>query len=212
MVAQKIIAYCSLATSKSCRRALHAYPWRWILGPYAPWGWENKIDRDFALDNGAWTCFQKGIPFQDQKFIDCVEKYGHRADWIVVPDCVGNKSKTMEMIRSWAPKLAKYRQLVAVQDGMVESDIASYLAGGAGIFVGGSTDWKLDTLPYWAQTARRYGAIVHCGRVNTMRRINLCIANGYTSFDGSGVSRFAIHARKISSYLHLQDRQLKLWG
>ena len=164
------------------------------------------------MDNGAWSCFQKGIPFQDQKFIDCVEKYGHRADWIVVPDCVGDKDRTLEMIRSWAPKLAKYRQLIAVQDGMRALDIARYLEKGAGIFVGGTTDWKLAKLSYWAEIARSYGALIHCGRVNTMKRINLCIDNGYTSFDGSGVSRFAIHARKISSYLDLQDRQLKLWG
>ena len=218
VASRKIIAYCSLATSQSCRNALGTYPWRWILGPYAPWGWQNKINNipfyrnaGFALDNGAWSCFQKGIPFQEQLFIECLEEYGERADWIVVPDCVGNKARTLEMLRSWAPRLEKYRQLIAVQDGMSALDIACYLEGGAGIFVGGSTDWKLEKLAYWGDVARSYGVMLHCGRVNTMKRIKLCIDNGYTSFDGSGVSRFASHARKISSYLNQLDNQLQLW-
>ena len=181
------------------------------MGPFSPNGWEKYIDRKFALDNGAWSCFQKGIPFQEDKFIACIEKYGHQADWIVVPDCVGNKKRTLEMIKRWRPQLGDYRQLIAVQDGMEEKDVSFDLEAGIGIFVGGSTEWKLSKLGYWADVARRWDVVAHCGRVNSMKRIQLCIQNGYTSFDGSGVAKFPPHAKKISSYLKMQDQQLELW-
>ncbi len=44
----------------------------------------------------------------------------------------------------------------------------------------------------WAELARERGAICHVGRVNSARRIHLCASAGVTSFDGSGVSRYAV--------------------
>jgi hypothetical protein len=60
-----------------------------------------------------------------------------------------------------------------------------------GIFVGGSTAWKLRTLPLWGTLAAEMGCWLHVGRINTARRITLCSLVGATSFDGTSVSRFA---------------------
>jgi hypothetical protein len=43
----------------------------------------------------------------------------------------------------------------------------------------------------WARLAHSRGSICHVGRVNSARRVRLCMAAGVDSFDGSGVSRFA---------------------
>lgn len=49
----------------------------------------------------------------------------------------------------------------------------------------------------WAALARERETICHVGRVNSQRRISLCAAAGVTSFDGSGVSRYALEIPAI---------------
>jgi hypothetical protein len=60
-----------------------------------------------------------------------------------------------------------------------------------GIFVGGSTAWKIESLILWGRFAAIFGCYLHVGRVNTARRIRLCALAGADSFDGSSASRFA---------------------
>jgi hypothetical protein len=60
-----------------------------------------------------------------------------------------------------------------------------------GIFLGGSTEWKLATMYDWgllACAARRW---YHIGRVNTRRRIRLAAEAGADSFDGTSASRYS---------------------
>ena len=52
------------------------------------------------------------------------------------------------------------------------------------------TNWKEQTTPAWGQLARSKGAYIHVGRVNSMRRIRLCIDAGVNSVDGTGPTRF----------------------
>jgi hypothetical protein len=80
--------------------------------------------------------------------------------------------------------------MIAVQDGFAPWHIARFLGPGVGIFVGGSTEWKLATMAEWSRLAHTFGAKCHVGRVNTGRRVKLCDIAGVDSFDGSGPSRF----------------------
>jgi hypothetical protein len=57
--------------------------------------------------------------------------------------------------------------------------------------------FKESTVGDWAELARERGTICHVGRVNSQRRIHLCAAAGVTSFDGSGVSRYALEIPAI---------------
>ena len=78
-----MIAYCSLSTNKTTRAELAKYGWRWIVGPFAPKGWRTTMGSDlYALDNGAWSCHQKGIPFDTDKFQAAVDSHGENADWV----------------------------------------------------------------------------------------------------------------------------------
>jgi hypothetical protein len=89
--------------------------------------------------------------------------------------------------------------LLAVQDGMTPEDVVPYLGPRVGIFIGGSTAWKEATMATWGRVGLTQRCWVHVGRVNTIRRIHLCLAAGVTSFDGSSASRYAVTLRKLDT-------------
>jgi hypothetical protein len=149
--------------------------------------------RIYALDNGAWTSYREGRPFDDRAFLTAVETLGAGAQFIVAPDIVCGGLASLCLSEAWLPRLAGIgrRRLVAVQNGMVPADLRSLLSSEVGIFVGGDTAWKESTLPLWGELAREVGCYLHVGRVNTARRIRLCQLAGAHSFDGTSASRFA---------------------
>lgn len=146
----------------------------------------------FALDNGAWTAFQKGEPFDVGAFEKALDLMGSEADWVASPDIVGGGMRSLEMSAEWLPRLADARLvLIPVQDGLAADDVRPLLGNRVGIFLGGSTEWKLATMRDWGALAREVGCYYHVARVNTRRRIEMCSEAGATSFDGSSASRFA---------------------
>ena len=42
----------------------------------------------YAIDNGAWSYFQRKIKFDDKAFWKWVTRLGKDADWVVLPDIV----------------------------------------------------------------------------------------------------------------------------
>jgi len=74
---------------------------------------------------------------------------------------------------------------------MTPAEVGPLLAVNIGLFVGGSTAWKLETLGTWGALAAERRCYLHVGRVNTQRRIARCHAVGAQSFDGTSVSRYA---------------------
>jgi hypothetical protein len=156
----------------------------------------------YALDNGAWTAFQAGKPFDEAKFRIALERLGEGADWVVCPDVVGKAADTLKMAEVWLPKLESYRVLVAVQDGMAPSDVRPWLGARCGIAVGGSTAWKEATARLWGEVSRSADCHLHVLRVNTARRIDLCHQAGAHSIDGTSASRY-------SKTLPLLDRAVR---
>jgi hypothetical protein len=208
--------YASWTGTKKTLRELRAHGWRLLMSPetllrtkgkQAP-AWADGSPAPYALDNGAWTAYQKGLPFDSEAFVWAYERVGYGADWVVIPDSVANKEQTLEMLSSWFHELEHPKKLIAVQDGMHPEDIMDYLEQGAGIFVGGSTEWKLASLPTWGRVSRRFGAWLHVGRVNTVRRIRHCQQAGADSFDGTSATRFSKNIPRLTRSLN----QLNLWG
>jgi hypothetical protein len=151
----------------------------------------------YALDNGAWTAFQRGEPFDVQAFDKAVQLLGSDADFVVIPDKVGDSIETLRMADEWTPRLHGLRLYLAVQDGMTDADLIARSESVAGVFVGGSTEWKLRTAPRWRELTRRLGMLCHVARVNTERRIEWCRSLGVTSVDGSSASRFAVTTERL---------------
>lgn len=189
-----MIGYASRTGTRRNLDALRRAGWRLMVSAKGPLRPERFR---YALDNGAWTAFQRGEPFDVPAFEKAVALLGPGADWIVLPDVVAGGLASLRFSLDWLdtlrnrPALAGARYLLAVQNGMTPRDIAPLAGPEIGIFVGGDTPWKLATMAAWTRLAHERGAICHVGRVNTARRIHLCAAAGADSFDGSGVSRFA---------------------
>ncbi len=193
-------------------RALALAGWRLIASP-------DTVDRyrdpqppwAYGLDNGAWGCHQRGEAFDEGAFLRMLNTgfLPGQADWLVVPDVVGERDASLELTARWLPQLERAKVcnllLVAVQDGMTEADVLPWLGPRVGIFVGGTTEWKLRTVGDWIATARRSGCHVHVGRVNTRRRIRAVA--GADSWDGTSASRFSVNAAPLAHAAAAEDAQ-----
>jgi hypothetical protein len=203
-----LIAYASRTGTVRNLRALADHGWRLLVSAEG----EHRTEgfAQYAIDNGAWSAFAQGRPFNEASFGALLRSHGAGADWTVLPDIVAGGLPSLEMSLRWMRRVLDEtpRALLAVQDGMVDADVRAFIGPRVGIFVGGSTAWKLDTLRAWGALARELGAWCHVGRVNTARRIRACTMGGATSFDGTSATRFA-------STIPLLDharRQPSLWG
>jgi hypothetical protein len=185
-----VIGYASRTGTKRNLAALRAAGWRLLVSAAGVLRTEGFR---YALDNGAWTCHQQGRPFDEAAFMRAVDLLGHGADWIVLPDIVAGGRASLDLSLAWLPRLRPLGVplLLAVQDGMQPTEIGPLVGPQLGIFVGGSTPWKIASAHAWGALARERSAYIHVARVNTAQRIRLCVAAGAHSFDGSSASRFA---------------------
>lgn len=198
-----MIAYASRTGTRRNLTALREHGWRLLVSATGVWRTEGF---PYAIDNGAWTAFTQGRPFNEAAFVGLLRELGASADWTVLPDIVAGGHASLEMSLRWMRRVLDEtpRALLAVQDGLVPGDVRAFVGPRVGVFVGGSTAWKLSTMSEWAALARDAGAWCHVGRVNTARRIRACTAAGATSFDGTSATRFATsvpmldHARRQS--------------
>lgn len=135
----------------------------------------------FALDNGAFAGGESWDEARWLALLDWAKLSGHRPLWALVPDVVGDRLRTLRRWNLYAPKLAEYGWPLAfaVQDGMTPDDVP---APACVVFVGGSTEWKWQTVRTWCKEFRR----VHVGRVNSYRRLWQCHDAGAESCDGTG--------------------------
>lgn len=185
-----MIAYASRTGTRRNLSALRARGWRLLVsaaGVLRTEGFEH-----YALDNGAWSDFKQGRPFDEQRFLRAFLRLGPKADWVVVPDVVEGGRASLELSLRWLPRVLEVAPcaLLAVQDGLLPADVRPFLSARVGLFVGGSDIWKEQTAYQWIQLGRAVGCWVHGGRVNTVRRIR--IFSGATSIDGTSASRFAV--------------------
>ncbi len=194
----EIIPYASRTGTRRNLAGLRARGWRLLVSATGVWRTEG-FER-YAIDNGAWTAFQKKQTFNSLAFIRCVILLGALADWVAVPDIVAGGKESLRLSLKWLPWVLLHakRALVPVQDGMEESDVRDLLSDRVGIFVGGSTAWKLATMAGWCRLAKERNVWCHVGRVNSMRRIKTCQMSGATSFDGTNATRFSKNQPKLT--------------
>ena len=78
-------------------------------------------------------------------------------------------------------------------------------------FVGGDDQWKERTVHHWRRRTDEMGAYCHVGRVNTARRLDLCAFYEVDSIDGSGASRFSVHAEKMERWRSEAEARRRLF-
>lgn len=182
------MGYASRTGTKRNLAALRAAGWRLLISAT---GVHRSEGFPYAIDNGAWTAFQQGRPFDSASFERVIWTHGKGADWIVVPDVVADRVASLRLTSWWLPHLDRFRLLVAVQNGMVPADVRPWLGPRCGIFLGGDTAWKLETMRSWGDVARAAGCYYHVARVNSARRIARAQEAGADSFDGTSASQFS---------------------
>lgn len=147
--------------------------------------------RPWFFDNGAFKAWRAGKAFNARAFLRVVRKIerlprAQRPDFIVLPDIVGGGLASLALSRRWMGRLYGVVPLyLAVQDGMEPHRIAPVLRGLAGIFVGGTLEWKLATGERWATFAKSAGIGCHIGRCGGASRVKWAKRIGATSLDSS---------------------------
>jgi len=148
-----------------------------------------------ALDNGAWGCWKRGLPFDEGAFLKAIEgahRWGLSVDFIVAPDIVAGGRASLGFSVGWAygQLLTAPRLALAVQDGMLPQDLTPYhLERFTHIFVGGTMAWKLATAQMWVEFAHDVGKQAHIGGVGTRDRIRWAREIGADSVDSTTLSR-----------------------
>ena len=186
-----MIGYASNTGTKRNLAALMGAGWRLF---YTPSNATRREGFRYAIDNGAWEYHCQGIPFNGERFERLVDAHGRTADFIILPDIVAGGGNSLALSVSWLPRLNGFRQLLLpVQDGMDPNAVLAILRSWphVGIFLGGSTEYKLATMHDWGVAAAALGRWYHVGRVNSRRRIRMAAACGATSFDGTSATRFS---------------------
>lgn len=186
-----MIGYASRTGTKRNLLGLQAAGWRLMVSAKGVLRTEGFR---YALDNGAWWAHANDQPFDADAFLRAYDALAEAADFVVLPDVVAGGMRSLAVSVDWIDRLRSppCRLYLAVQDGMELSEVETLVCRHRlGVFLGGSTEWKLQTMGSWGRLARAWEVPFHVGRVNTARRIRLCAAAGATSFDGSGPSRFA---------------------
>lgn len=135
--------------------------WRLIYSPGTNRSIKDLEGWKYCLDNGAWTAYTSGKPWDETKFVRLVDKLGNKADFIVAPDIVGGGLKSLKLSESWLPRLPGLR-LIAVQDGIKPLDIEGMLGSEVGLFLGGTTKWKLKTMYTWGELAKKKVLVSCC--------------------------------------------------
>lgn len=169
-----------------------------------PWG----------ADNG---CFSQGSNFKVGRFITWLEEtmdpYKATCLFAVAPDVVGDAKATWERSRPVLPLLRSlgYKAALVAQNGFEQSSV-EWDAFDV-LFIGGTTRWKLSQAAAWSiQQAKAHGKWVHCGRVNSLKRLQHMAQLGVDSADGTYLKYGpAVNLPKLEGWLNDVKRETSLW-
>lgn len=212
-----MIPYTTYTGTKTTKDKIQKSNWHWLMTPdvlvrngWKEPSWNDGATAPYALDNGAWGCHTKGLPFNVEAFKRAMSCVGNNAEWVVIPDIVAQGAASLEFSLSWIEEMTSRFDLclLPVQDGMTPKQVRPHLSKGVGLFVGGSTEWKLSSLFEWGVLAKQIGCHLHVARVNTVKRIKLCQHAGADSFDGTSPVRFPSTLKLLNNAV----KQQYLWS
>lgn len=196
-----MFCYASRTGTKRNLAALREHGWGLLVSRAGAWRTEG-FDR-VALDNGAWADFQAGRTFDEDgydRYLEWAEAQPHPFDWLALPDIVAGGIASLQLSLRYLNRGLSISPLVliAVQDGMTPENIAPLVGSQVGVFLGGSTDWKIRTMAEWGRFCATRDIYYHVARVNSIARIALAASCGADSIDGSSASRYAVSLPKLA--------------
>lgn len=161
----------------------------------------------FALDNDAFIAFTKKTDWDKDAWIAMLKKVKDskfKPRWCAVPDVVMDPVGTLKRWHEFSPVVQEFGFPMAfvVQDGHKPKDVPK---SASVVFVGGSTQFKYQTLKTWTDNFKR----VHVGRVNEIWRFEMLEDFGVESCDGSGWFRDTDEGRRIRQVKHWLNGEVK---
>jgi hypothetical protein len=162
----------------------------------------------WAIDNGAYRAWRASENFPapaprtdyDRTFgrfagklprvLELIRE-GRGPLFAVAPDLpadAGSLEFTIDWMDRHAADFPEIPFYLALQDGMTPAELEPHLHRFAGLFLGGSDDFK-ESAPFWSAFARANGLGFHWGRA-TKSRIAGAIAIGSTSADSAHPCRY----------------------
>jgi hypothetical protein len=138
----------------------------------------------YFLDNGAYKYWANNQPFNEQLFWEHLTnaKWSRiKPDFVVMPDCVGDHDRTLELWHNFAPRvryLFDFKLAFVAQDGCTPDLVPDCDF----VFMGGTDDFKKPLLKDFADRFQN----LHVGRVNNLDFVYRCFELGITSVDGTG--------------------------
>ena len=158
-------------------------------GQRGPWPW-----LPYALDNGAYAFWDESTNTFDAErwqasgeaawnlLMVWSQMAAARPLWAIIPDVPGDAESTLRKWADFAPDVTRCPRALAVQDGMEPSDVERLAVKPDVIAVGGTTEWKWQSVAKWAAAFRR----VHLLRCNSPTRLYELEEMGVESCDGTG--------------------------
>lgn len=203
-----VIGYASRTGTKRNLAALRRAGWGLLVSRAAEWRTEGFTR--WAADNGAWSDYQAQRDFDEdayERFLTWVEAQTPLPDWLVLPDVVAGGAASLALSTRYLNRCQAVAPmvLVAVQDGLEPADVAPIVSSRVGIFLGGSTQWKLRRMIEWGAFCAERRIYYHVARVNTSKRMALAQAAGADSIDGSSASRYAVTLPLLNNGLRQRD-------
>jgi hypothetical protein len=203
-----MMCYASRTGTKRNLHRLRAHRWGLLVSRAGEWRTEG-FER-IAADNGAWSDHQAGRPFDADAYERFLDWLPVTPDWLVLPDIIAGGHRSLALSVRYLNRCAALAPLclLAVQDGIEPADVSSLVGTGVGIFLGGSTAWKLARMADWGAFCAARGIHYHVARVNSIKRMSLAASCGADSVDGSSASRYAV----TMPMLAYAARQPDLWA
>jgi hypothetical protein len=130
----------------------------------------SRSSTPWCLDNGVFTGkFEKDFWLAK---IEALREYKDTCLFIVIPDAIGDCSKTLEQFHYYRSMVNDLPVAFVSQDGIKQQASRIPWDEFDCLFVGGSDDHKLGKEGGWIiNEAKKYGKWVHIGRVNSVSRI-----------------------------------------
>jgi hypothetical protein len=155
---------------------------------FSPGGFkEPRAWLPYVIDNGKFSTWEFGKEWLEEEFFDLLDRCKlsrYKPEWVLVPDEVGNRDRTLWLWNQYKPRVAMYGWPLAfaVQDGMTTKDVPE---SAEVVFIGGTTNWKWRNVALFCAVFPR----VHVGRVNWVDKLEYCETVGVESCDGTGFFR-----------------------
>lgn len=160
-------------------------PWPWF-----PFGMDNLCyplwnPEDNSFDEERWQGSTEAAWHRLLFWAECNKQ---RPLWLIVPDRPGSRDETLVKWERYSPALVERKLCplaLAVQNGMTPGDVRALAIQPAVIAVGGTTEWKWETVEMWTKEFPR----VHVLRCNAPDKLAWMQQLGIESTDGTGWNR-----------------------